>query len=95
MNQENHKAIAEIINSFCWHNDEYLKNKLCNKLADYFEKEDKNNTLLIHFINECIDIEDKKRLIKHFPQSEQENIIKWLKSQGFNREQFLKNCGVD
>ena len=40
MNKENYKAIANIINSFSWYNNEYLKNKLCKKLATYFEVED-------------------------------------------------------
>ena len=40
MNQKDYKEIAGIINDVL-PNDTYWKPKLCNKLADYFERKDK------------------------------------------------------
>ncbi len=79
MNQKDYKAIGEIITAYlckytCRKNDKIrkLRDGILTELADYFEKEDK---------------EDLARTEERFRYHKKRN-------EGFNREQFLKGCGV-
>ncbi len=78
MNQKDYKAIAEIINK---HFKLNISDVVIYDLADYFEREDKE--LLLMSTEKA---EDWDKIVKENPAMRL--------SLKFNREQFLKDCGV-
>ncbi len=71
MEQKNHKEIARIIEKFEFDfegTDQSNRDKLCNKLADYFEKPKTGKRIKV--------------------------VLGKNTNSEFNREQFLKDCGV-
>ncbi len=82
MKQKDYKEIAEIIEKFEFDfkgTDQSNRDKLCNKLADYFEKE-------VQRINR--DREDRYLL-------EHKGILSEKAKDVFNKKQFLKDCGIE
>lgn len=77
MNQKDYKEIARIIKeSYGSFYNEYYITQFANKLADYFEREDK----------ELANIKDDVLA---------DNDMETGKQRDFNRQQFLKECGVE
>ena len=89
----NHQKISEIIKEFSWYGCTYTLNQFCNELANYFEKEINEEKCLTcghqsqqHYSNDGGQSTHCEQC--NCQDESYENEV------DFNKEQFLRDCGV-